>query len=156
MEIDDLRRVHEIDVLSFSIPWSERSFSFELTENRNSIVWVAEAEQEGQPPLVVGVIVVWVILDEAHIATIATHPDFRRMGIARRMIAHTLLIAHQRGARLAYLEVRQSNLSAQNLYYQFGFNVVGTRPRYYKDNNEDALLMTLDRIEADALLRMID
>jgi [ribosomal protein S18]-alanine N-acetyltransferase len=155
MEIEDLHRVHEIDTLSFSMPWSERSFRFELTENRNSIVWVAQADQEGQPPVVVGAIVVWVILDEAHVATIAIHPDFRGLGVGRRILARVLLIAYQRGARMVYLEVRQRNLAAQNLYRRFGFVVVGTRPRYYKDNNEDALLMTLERIDPDELQRLM-
>jgi [ribosomal protein S18]-alanine N-acetyltransferase len=112
--MEDLRRVHEIDKLSFSMPWSERSFTFELTENHNSIVWVAEVQPEDKPPLVVAVIVVWVILDEAHVATIATHPDYRGLGIARRILARVLLVAQQRGARLAYLEVRRSNLAAKN------------------------------------------
>jgi [ribosomal protein S18]-alanine N-acetyltransferase len=154
MQIDDLSRVHEIDILSFSLPWSERSFAFELQENHNSIVWVAEVDLPGQPALVVGVIVVWVILDEAHIATIATHPDFRGMGIARRILAKVLLAAYYRGARLAYLEVRRSNVTAQNLYHKFGFDVVGTRPGYYKDNHEDALLMTLENMQPDELKRL--
>jgi [ribosomal protein S18]-alanine N-acetyltransferase len=154
MQMQDLRRVHEIDILSFSMPWSEQSFRFELTENQNSIVWVAEAQPPDQPPKVVAALVVWVILDEAHIATIATHPDYRGMGIARRILARVLLRAYERGARQAYLEVRRSNLTAQNLYEKFGFDVVGVRPRYYKDNNEDALLMTLDQLQPEELQRL--
>jgi [ribosomal protein S18]-alanine N-acetyltransferase len=154
MQIEDVRSVHEIDTLSFSMPWSERSFAFELAENRNSIVWVAEIEPPDNSPVIVGVIVVWVILDEAHVATIATHPDYRGMGIARRILAKVLLAAYTRGARLAYLEVRRSNETAKILYRKFGFNVVGTRPRYYKDNNEDALLMTLEPLQPEELRRL--
>ena len=151
MTLADVPRVHEIDVLSFSMPWSERSYRFEVTENRNSLILVAEVNRPGAPAELAGMIVVWVILDEAHVATIATHPDYRGQGIGRRLLARALLAAYERGARLAYLEVRRSNRIAQNLYDQFGFQVVGERPRYYQDNNEDALLMTLESLELEAL-----
>lgn len=151
MTLDDVQCVHEIDRLSFSLPWTERSYRFELTENPNSIVLVAEAVRNEVASSVIGMIVVWAIMDEAHIATIAIHPDYRGQGIGRRLLARGLVAAYDRGARLAYLEVRRGNLPAQNLYAQFGFKVVGTRPRYYKDNNEDALLLTLDRLQVDQL-----
>jgi len=96
--------------------------------------------------------VIWVILDEAHVATIATHPDHRGYGIGKRLLAYGLLEAYKRGARIAYLEVRRSNVIAQNLYYKFGFEVVGERLRYYKDNNEDAVLMTLHQIKPEMML----
>lgn len=150
MTLSDTARVHEIDRMSFALPWSERSYRFELTENKKSVTWVAEAvPQEGaaEQPLVVGMIVIWAIIDEAHVATIATHPDYRGHGIGRRLLATGLLAAYERGARLAYLEVRHSNLTAQNMYEKFGFEAVGLRPRYYKDNNEDAILMTLPAID---------
>jgi ribosomal-protein-alanine N-acetyltransferase len=153
MRLSDVERVHAIDVLSFSLPWSERSYRFELTENQHSTAWVAEAAQNGSRPEVVGMIVIWVILDEAHVATVAAHPDFRGSGVGRRLLAHGLLAAHARGARLAYLEVRRSNRTAQALYEKFGFKVVGERPRYYKDNNEDALLMTLGTLQPEILER---
>jgi ribosomal-protein-alanine N-acetyltransferase len=147
MELSDVERVHHIDQLSFSLPWSERSFRFELTENHNASVWVAELNVEGRP-LVVGVIVVWIILDEAHIATLAVHPDYRKLGLGRLLLVQGLRAAEARGARLAYLDVRRSNLAAQSLYESFGFEVVGERRRYYKDNQEDALLMTLANVQA--------
>lgn len=152
MALEDIARVHEIDLLSFSLPWTERSYRFELTENRNASVWVAEVRQAGKDaPVIAGMIVIWVVLDEAHIATIAVHPDYRGLGVGRKLLAHGLLDAYDRGGRMAYLEVRRSNKIAQEMYIKFGFDVVGQRPRYYKDNHEDALLMTLERIEPDRL-----
>ena len=151
MTLDDVERVHEIDTLSFSLSWSERSYRFELTENRNSIAWVAETSGVDGGICVMGMVVVWVILDEAHLATIAIHSDYRGYGIGCRLLANGLIAAYMRGARLAYLEVRRGNLPAQNLYAKFGFKVVGDRLRYYKDNNEDALLMTLDCLQIDQL-----
>lgn len=149
MTLDDTQRVHEIDRLSFPLPWSERSYRFEITENKKAVTLVAEAAplESTAQPVVVGMVVIWAILDEAHVATIATHPDYRGQGIGRRLLAAGLLIAYERGARMAYLEVRRSNLTAQKIYEQFGFETAGVRPRYYKDNNEDAILMTLPAID---------
>ena len=155
MQIADVERVHEIDVLSFSLPWSERSYRFELTENKHSCLWVAEAVGSDGAGIIAGMIVVWVVLDEAHIATVAVHPDYRHTGIGRRLLAQGLLDAQMHGARLAYLEVRRSNRSAQLLYESFGFQVVGERPRYYKDNSEDALLMTLAQIQPEIIQPLV-
>jgi ribosomal-protein-alanine N-acetyltransferase len=146
MELEDVEQVYAIDVLSFSLPWSERSYRFELSENNASHPWVAEAVSARGERQVVGMIVVWFILDEAHIATIATHPAFRRMGIARRLLGRALEDGAAFGAEKAFLEVRRSNLAAQALYQSFGFVVTGVRPRYYLDTQEDALLMTLEPI----------
>ncbi|HEX9018955.1 MAG TPA: ribosomal protein S18-alanine N-acetyltransferase [Anaerolineaceae bacterium] len=150
MTLQDVPRVHEIDTASFSLPWSERSYRFELVENKNSVCWVAEVV-DGKKVTVAGMIVIWAIIDEAHVATIAVHPDFRGLGIGRTLLARGLFEAYLRGARLAFLEVRRGNLVAQQMYRKFGFQVVGERPRYYQDNNEDALLMTLEHINPAVL-----
>ena len=147
MELKDVEQVYAIDVLSFSLPWSERSYRFELTENKNSRPWVAEAIDAAGARQVVGMLVAWIILDEAHIATIAIHPAFRRRGIGRRLLVVALEDAAIHGATKVYLEVRRNNLTAQKLYEQFGFKVTGVRPRYYIDTQEDALLMTLEPLE---------
>ena len=139
MELEDVPAVHEIDVLSFSLPWPERSFRFEVTENPASRGWVVECDGR-----IIAALVLWLIVDEAHIATIATHPDFRRQGIGERLMLHALLSAREEGALRAFLEVRAGNLGAQALYKKYGFVVDGIRPRYYQDNNEDAILMSLD------------
>lgn len=138
MTLDDVPAVHEIDVLSFTLPWPERSFRFEISENPVSRGWVAEIDTK-----IVAMLVIWRILDEAHIATIATHPEFRRKGIGEHLMMVALLSAREEGARHAFLEVRAGNLAAQLMYKKYGFIVAGTRPRYYKDNNEDAILMDL-------------
>ena len=138
MTLDDLAQVVAIDKASFSLPWPERSFRFEISDNSASRAWVAE--EDGK---VVGAIVAWLLVDEAHIATIATHPDFRRRGIASKLLSHALRMMMNEGALTSVLEVRESNLAAQEMYRKFGFEETGRRPRYYKDNSEDAILMTL-------------
>jgi ribosomal-protein-alanine N-acetyltransferase len=96
-------------------------------------------------------IVVWLIVDEAHVATLATHPDHRRQGIGRRLLAHVLRHMLQDGARSSFLEVRESNLAAQEMYRKFGYEVKGRRRHYYRDNDEDAILMNLDSLNAELL-----
>ena len=144
MELKDVEQVYAIDVQSFSLPWSERSYRFELTENTASRPWVAEAVSAQGEHQVVGMLVAWIIIDEVHIATIATAPAFRRLGIGRRLLAQVLEEGMKAGAIKAFLEVRRGNLAAQKLYESFGFVVTGVRPRYYLDTHEDALLMTLE------------
>ncbi len=151
MTLADVEQVYAIDVLSFALPWSERSYRYEVGENQNSRCWVAEAVDTLGRARVVAMIVTWIILDEAHVATIAVHPDFRRRGIGQRLLAHALLDALESGTIVAFLEVRRSNLAAQAMYRRFGFVVNGLRPRYYLDNNEDALLMMLSPIDAEKL-----
>ena len=143
MTLDDVPAVHAIDVLSFSLPWPERSFRFELTENPVSRCWVAVVDE-----IVAGMLVLWFIIDEAHIATIAVHPDFRRRGIGEQILLHALMNVRAEGAQHAFLEVRRGNIAAQAMYKKYGFEIVGIRPGYYKDNQEDALLMNLDKIDS--------
>lgn len=146
MSLEDVPAVVDLDHKSFSLPWPERSFRFELTDNPASRCWVAEFEGR-----VVGMIVVWLIVDEAHVATIATHPDFRRQGIAQGLLSHALLRLFDEGARSSFLEVRESNLAAQEMYRKFGYEVTGRRRRYYSDNGEDAILMNLDSLRPEQL-----
>jgi len=146
MRLEDIEQVIAIDRLSFSLPWPERSFRFELTDNPASRCWVAEMDGK-----LVGMIVVWLIVDEVHVATIATHPDFRRQGIAKRLLSHALRQLSNEGAQSSFLEVRASNLAAQEMYRKFGYGESGIRRRYYKDNDEDAILMTLESLNVEKL-----
>jgi ribosomal-protein-alanine N-acetyltransferase len=151
MVLADVEQVHALDQASFTLPWPERSFRYEVTQNSNAILWVAEMTADDRSPQIAGMIVIWLVVDEAHIGTIAVHPDYRQHGIGRILLARGLLESQGRGARRAYLEVRRSNLAAQALYRQFGFLEVGVRPRYYQDNREDALLLTLSKLDVEAL-----
>ena len=151
MTVEDVPAAHAIDVSSFTLPWPERSFRFEVTDNPASRCWVAELEGR-----IVGMLVLWLIVDEAHIATLATHPEYRQQGIAKNLLLTALDYAHTEGAQTAFLEVRAGNLAARSMYRRFGFEEVGLRERYYKDNNEDAILMTLHRLPLAPLSGMLD
>lgn len=142
MTLDDLEQVVAIDQASFSLPWPARSFQFELTDNPASRCWAADLNGR-----VIAMLVAWFIVDELHIATIATHPEFRGQGIGRNLLLHALRSAKEDGAVKSFLEVRESNIAAQKMYRSFGFVEDGRRANYYKDNGEDAILMSLDNLD---------
>lgn len=145
MMLEDIPAVVELDRIAFSLPWPERSFRFEIADNPAARCWVAEVDGR-----VVGMVVGWLLVDEIHIATIATHPDFRRQGIGRKLLSHTLRRAFEEGAQSSFLEVRESNLAAQEMYREFGYEPTGRRKRYYKDNDEDAILMNLGSLRKES------
>lgn len=147
MSVDDIPQVVEIDKSSFTLPWTERSFRYEVTENKTARCWVVEAENRE----VVAMLVLWMIVDEAHIATIATHPRYRRRSYAKSMLIEALRSARAEGAVSALLEVRAHHTVAQKIYHDLGFVDVGRRAQYYRDNGEDAILMTLSPIHGDWL-----
>ncbi len=152
MCLADVGQVVAIDRISFAMPWPESAYVFELKNNPTSLLWVAEIEHKAEvdspsQTQIVGMIVVWSIVDEAHIATIAVLPDYRARGIAKILLATAMHESIHRGAKIATLEVRANNLAAQKLYQRFHFEVVGHRPRYYRDNNEDALIMTVSGLD---------
>ena len=85
----------------------------------------------------------WLVSDELHVLSVATSPEFRRRGLARALLTHAIEFARSRGGRNVLLEVRRSNQAALELYAAFGFVTARIRPRYYADNMEDAIEMTL-------------
>ena len=95
----------------------------------------------------------WLMVDEAHITTIAMHPNYRRRGLGEFMLVSLIDIAYNIGAKWVTLEVRVTNHSAQNLYRKYGFHEAGVRHRYYSDNNEDALIMWTEEINSPAYKR---
>lgn len=170
MTADDVLAVALIDSMSMALPWSPRTYANEIHAS-HSRCFVAEAMLDmpldyAAPPnvpvesftrpagqlVVVGMLVMWLILDEAHIATLAVHPQARHTGVGRLLVQAALREAAGEGMTSALLEVRAGNLAAQALYVELGFAEVGRRPRYYKDNGEDAILMTLSPLSESNVL----
>ena len=156
MTLADLDQVNAIEQVSFSSPWPEKAFFYELTQNQHALCWVAEWIGKDERPIIVADIVIWLILEEAHIGTLAVRPEFRGQRIAQRLLAKALLASAKSGATQALLEVRASNQAAQNLYQKFGFKQVGVRPGYYQDTKEDAVLMTLTPIDPVKLAELAE
>lgn len=158
MTVADLPSVLEIDQLSFEIPWSYKSYLYEIKESNQSYMVVLEWTRERpatrwqrwlniQPyseRRIVGYGGMWYIAGEAHISSIAVHPKVRGHGWGEILLAGMI----QRGIALegeeVALEVRVSNQRAQNLYRKYDFQTVDVKRRYYRNNNEDAYDMRLD------------
>lgn len=151
MTLDDLPQVYRIELDSFTLPWPFNSYVYELTESRVSRCYVAATSGAGDRKKIVGMIVIYLIEDEAHVATFAVQPESRHNGIGWRLLLHSLREVCQEGATHSLLEVRTNNQSAINLYLKFGFIKVGIRKQYYADNHEDAILMNLDELNLENL-----
>ena len=142
MEMKDIPEVVEIDRGSFTLPWTERSYKYEVQENSAARCWVTMVDGR-----VASMLVLWLIVNEAHIATIATHPQFRRRGFAKQILIKSLVSAREEGALKSLLEVRARHVVAQKIYCDIGFVEVGRRPMYYRDNGEYAVLMTMEDLD---------
>ena len=136
MKADDLDKVIEIERESFSMPWSRWMFERELEDTNRAYFLVARNNYE-----IFGYIGFWIVFDEAHIVTIAVRNDYRRKGIGTMLLASALVVADTLGAKKATLEVRVTNISAQNMYLEFGFETVSIRKGFYTDTGEDAYVM---------------
>lgn len=137
MTLQDISSVLSIERRSFSLPWSYWIFFQELTfPERYYIV----AELEGE---IVGYAGMSWVLDEGHITTIAVRSEHRRRGIGSLLLKKLIERARKESLSFLTLEVRESNVAAQNLYKKHGFFVEGVRKRYYSRPQEDAIIMTL-------------
>jgi [ribosomal protein S18]-alanine N-acetyltransferase len=139
MRLEDVEEVQRIEEASFSTPWPPNAYRSELMTNRLAAYLVVRAQGR-----IVAYGGMWLMVDEAHITTFAVHPAWRRQRLGERLLLAFLDLARDRHAREATLEVRLSNVAARRLYEKYGFRPVGLRPRYYSDNNEDALIMTTE------------
>ena len=136
MEIEDLDRIMEIEKECFTTPWSRESFVMEITKNELARYIVAEIDG-----LVVGYGGIWVIVGEGHITNIAVTSSYRKKGAGKKIVEGLIDISRDMELVSMTLEVRKSNIAAQNLYKQYGFLSCGIRPNYYPDDNEDAIIM---------------
>lgn len=133
----DIEQIAEIEKLCFAMPWSVESIRKDVEENVVAC-WLVLDDGSGR---VLAYAAMWFVLDEAHVCNVAVHPNARGKGYGRRIFGALVETAKKNSMSLMELEVRRSNLIAQNLYHSFGFIDVGYRKRYYEDNHEDALLM---------------
>lgn len=133
----DLPRVMEIENVSFSTPWKEPTFR-SLMRRTDTDLFVAE--QEGR---VVGYTACWTVIDQSELGNVAVAAEARGRGIGGALVDAVVARVRERGAAELFLEVRESNRSAQSIYRDRGFVVVGRRRSYYAHPTEDALVMRL-------------
>ncbi len=136
MAVSDLDQVLDIERASFPTPWTRAAFCYEIEQNKVARCTVLRGRRG-----IVGYLCLWEIGHEIHITNLAVHPEWRRRGVGRRLLAGALAEGIVRGVVLAFLEVRPSNTRALALYESLGFQVIGRRNGYYFDTGEDALVM---------------
>ena len=145
--LEDLDAIVRIEQASFSAPWTRKMIQAELIGNPFATFLV------GRHPAgtsIVGYVCYWLVFEELRVMTLAVDPPVRRRGIAMALVRYALQDGQNRGAKRAVLEVRASNVSAQNLYARFGFRQVAVRERYYTNPIEDAMIMELEPIQSQA------
>lgn len=141
LRIEPLSEAHLSDVLriereSFPAPWTEAMFRQEVEET-----WLSRSFVATVNGTVAGYIVSWFLRGEVHILNLAVSPAYQRRSIGRRLLSHVIDLAANTDSHIATLEVRASNDPAKLLYVTMGFAPVGIRRRYYRDNDEDAIVM---------------
>ena len=137
MKESNIEKILEIEKRSFITPWTKKMVN-ETLASPVSIGFVIE-----ENIFLLGYIMLYSVLNEAHILNLATNPDHRRKGYASRLIRHTIEYCKKRDISEFFLEVRNSNITAINLYRMFDFKIIGKRKGYYTDTHEDALVMQL-------------
>jgi ribosomal-protein-alanine N-acetyltransferase len=137
----DLLDVVEIEETSGLNRWGYDAYRRELFTNPNSIMIVARNLLAG--PGVIGFFAGWIVEDELHVNNVASHQDYRRIGIGRSLMESAIDESGRRGVAQVILEVRASNEAAQLLYRELGFGFIGRRRDYYRMPTEDALVMKL-------------
>ena len=142
MRLEDLEAMLHIEAASFTEPWTREMFQAELVPGI-SLVLVARSEDEA----VLGYVCGSIVEGTFHISNVAVDPRVRRQGVGKTLVRSALAQASRQGAASATLEVRASNRTAQALYQEFGFSVVGRRRRYYTRPVEDGLIMGLDGLD---------
>jgi ribosomal-protein-alanine N-acetyltransferase len=136
-KLGDIEALMEIENASFTLPWSQDSYE-QLWPLESIEIWVARLQGE-----LAGYYLTQRVAEEMELHTFAVKPTLRRRGIGRALMDHMISGARGRGVRFVFLQVRPSNEDARRLYERLGFVGVGTRKAYYRDNDEDAIVMRL-------------
>lgn len=136
MTLKDVGEIAELEKRCFAVPWSEKSFTDEMN---NKLAVYLVAKDNGK---CIGYAGFWNVSGEGDITNVAVLPEYRQQGIGSMLIKNMIKTAKELDIELLTLEVRKSNIAAQGLYNKYGFDIIGERKRYYRDNGEDAWIMT--------------
>jgi [ribosomal protein S18]-alanine N-acetyltransferase len=167
MVVEDVPTVSAVERIVFTLPWSSSAFTYELRNNPSSeylvlryVPWAGKYRGGGilsrsvrrlfRPEendlSLLGYGGFWMMIEEAHICTLAMRPEWRGRGLGELLLASLIERALARHAEVVTLEARVTNIRAQNLYVKYGFKIVGHRKGYYSDNGEDAVIMTTEPV----------
>lgn len=133
---DDAQGIRELETENFSDAWSERDI-FSAISTEGAMCYTAVGDDGSVVAYVLGRL----IAPEAEIYRIAVRSDKRRRGIGYRLLDYAMKTERGRGLETVFLEVRESNIAARNLYFSHGFKEIGVRRAYYKNPTENAIVM---------------
>lgn len=136
-KVSDIKRIIEIEELSYSDPWPREIFMVDYLFNSSSEYFVAKMQGK-----IVGFIGIWYEGKKLHVINVAVHPDERGKGIGTNLLLFAINLAKELGYEAVYLEARKSNVSAQRLYRKLGFKEKEELKGYYQDG-EDGIRMEL-------------
>ena len=137
MVSEDVPAVYAIELATFPTPWTLDSFYYEMHENQYAHYVLAVDENN----TIIGFCGMWMVIDAAQITNVAVTEAARGRGIGEGLMREAMRIAREHGMDVMSLEVRETNIVAQNLYRKLAFKDGGIRKGYYTDNGEDALVM---------------
>jgi ribosomal-protein-alanine N-acetyltransferase len=137
MALSDVDEIMNIELKSFTAPWSKNAYIEELLFNRAAMYYVIKNTEQ-----VIAYGGMWSVAGEGHITNIAVDPAFRKFGVGKIMLKALLKFAKENELYRVFLELRESNTAAHALYTSLGFVEDGVRKKYYLDNGEDAILMS--------------
>ena len=146
LELRDLAEIEEIERSSYPTPWSRSMFASELSKPSSLCLGAVD----GETGRLVGYLVISRYVDAWHVMNVAVTPDYRRQGIASKLMNRLFDLTSGPSRRGYTLEVRVSNTGAIKLYERLGFKPRGVRRGYYTDNREDALIMWKDPVQEPA------
>lgn len=138
LSVADLPAILEIERASFSTPWRETTFEGLLLRRDTDVIGITQVGR------LIGYAISWTVGDQAELGNVAVAPSERGQGLGRMLVDASLRLVQARGAREVFLEVRESNTGARDLYEKSRFRVVGRRKNYYAKPLEDALVMRRD------------
>ncbi|MDR2934384.1 MAG: ribosomal protein S18-alanine N-acetyltransferase [Candidatus Adiutrix sp.] len=144
LTVADLGEVLKLESLAYARPWTEDNFRGEFARPFTLALGLKTGPPVfGAAPFLAAYCFFWLLGPEIHLLNLAVRPEYRRRGLARRLMRAMLTVGRRAGTGTVFLEVRSGNLEALGLYRSLGFTVTGRRPGYYEDG-EDAHLMTLE------------
>jgi ribosomal-protein-alanine N-acetyltransferase len=150
---DNLSQLLELDKACFGGLWTMEGYRRELESPNSHFLGLFSPVSSNE---LLGMGCFWSIVDEAHITILAVHPQYQRQGLGQALLYSLLKTACDIGMEQATLEVRVSNEVAISLYQKFGFKTAGRRRGYYKDNNEDALILWLSGLQTPQFIQNLD
>ncbi|MFQ6096339.1 MAG: ribosomal protein S18-alanine N-acetyltransferase [Armatimonadota bacterium] len=147
----DLEPIMDIEVASFPSPWPSSTMLAELSRDDGVAYYTVARRGDA----VVGYAGMWYVAGEGHILTLAVSPEHRKQGIGERLLVRLVEEVAERGGHRVYLEYRVSNFPARRLYEKYGFRYLYTRPRYYRDTGEDAIVVALDGLQSSRFIERL-